>query len=40
MVAGNSEVTRYNLRFKTILYLCDVEKRPCRNGDPSSQAHI
>lgn len=28
MVAGNSEVTRYYLRFKTILYLCDVEKRP------------
>lgn len=28
MVAGNSEVTRYYLRFKTISYLCDVEKRP------------
>lgn len=32
MVAGNSEVTRYYLRFKTISYLCDVEKRPAREG--------
>lgn len=39
-MAGSSEVSRYYLRFKTISYLCDVEKRPCRNGDPSKQAHI
>lgn len=34
MKAGNSEVTRYYLRFKTILYICDVEKRPSRDGYP------
>lgn len=31
-MASNSEVTRYYLRFKTILYLCDVEKRPAGDG--------
>lgn len=30
--AGNSEVSRYYLRFKTISYLCDVEKRPAGDG--------
>lgn len=33
-MAGSSEVTRYYLRFKTILYLCDVEKRPCPEWGP------
>ena len=31
-MAGNSEVSRYYLRFKTISYLCDVEKRPAGDG--------
>lgn len=31
-MAGSSEVSRYYLRFKTISYLCDVEKRPAWNG--------
>lgn len=31
-MAGSSEVSRYYLRFKTISYLCDVEKRPAGNG--------
>ena len=39
-MAGSSEVSRYYLRFKTSSDLCAVEKRTCRNGDPSRQAHI
>ena len=31
-MAGSSVVSRYYLRFKTISYLCDVEKRPAGEG--------
>lgn len=31
-MGGNSEVSRYYLRLKNISYLCDVEKRPAREG--------
>lgn len=31
-MTGSSVVSRYYLRFKTISYLCDVEKRPARDG--------
>lgn len=31
-MAGSSEVSHYYLRFKTISYLCDVEKRPAGDG--------
>lgn len=31
-MAGSSGVSRYYLRFKTISYLCDVEKRPAGDG--------
>lgn len=34
-MAGSSEVSRYYLRFKTISYLCDVEKRPAGMGTPA-----
>ena len=39
-MAGSSEVTRYYLRFKTILYLCDVEKRPCLRWVPHAGRRI
>ena len=31
-MAGNSEVSRYYLRFKTSSNHCDVEKRPAGDG--------
>ena len=38
-MAGSSEVSRYYLRFKTISYLCDVEKRPAGDGYLRQAAH-
>lgn len=39
-MAGSSEVSRYYLRFKTISYLCDVEKRPAWRWVPPAGPRI
>ena len=37
-MAGNSEVSRPYIRFKTISYFCDVEIRPTGYGYPRQAA--